>query len=45
MAKWVPMNDRPPPMTKTEMREMLAQAIRNTEAEKEAPPKGSKDRG
>lgn len=44
MAKWIPIDDRPPPMTKTEMHEMLAQAVRNTQAEKELPSKGSKDR-
>src|SRR3954471_17564958 len=43
MAKLTPINDRPPPMTKTELYEMLAQAVRNTQLEKE-PLAGSKDR-
>jgi hypothetical protein len=38
MAKWKPISDRPPPMTKTELREMLAQAVRNT-AQPAKPPR------
>ena len=35
---------RPQPLTKDQLREMLAQAVRNTQPEKKSPPKASKDR-
>jgi hypothetical protein len=36
MTTWKP-TPRPPKMTKDELREMLAQAVRNTQAEPEPP--------
>jgi hypothetical protein len=35
MAHWQASSTRPPPMTKAELRQMLADAVRNTQAETE----------
>jgi hypothetical protein len=45
MAQWQPPK-REPAKTKAELREMLAQAVRNTaQPEPERPPKLKRDRG
>jgi hypothetical protein len=36
---------REPPKTKSELREMLTEAVRNTQSELKRPPKARKDRG
>jgi hypothetical protein len=36
---------REPPKTKAELREMLAEAVRNTQPEPEKPPKSDRGRG
>ena len=36
---------REPPKTKAELREMLTEAVRNTQPEPKRPPKANKDRG
>lgn len=36
---------REPPKTKSELREMLAEAVRNTQPEPKKPAKSKKDRG
>jgi hypothetical protein len=36
---------RAPPKTKAELREMLTEAVRNTQPEPKRPPKANKDRG
>jgi hypothetical protein len=36
---------REPPKTKAELREMLAEAVRNTQPEPKRPPKAERDRG
>jgi hypothetical protein len=43
MATWQKSSTREPPKTKAELREMLTQAVRNTQPESE--PKASKDQG
>jgi hypothetical protein len=44
MTKWQPPK-RPAPKTKAELREMLAEAVRNTaQPEPKAPPKAERDR-
>jgi hypothetical protein len=43
MAQWQPPH-REPPKTKAELREMLAEAVRNTQPEPERPPKIKRDR-
>ena len=43
MAQWQPP-PREPPKTKAELREMLAEAVRNTQPEPERPPKIKRDR-
>ena len=45
MAQWQKPYTREPPKTKAELREMLTEAVRNTQTEPERPPKASKDRG
>ena len=45
MAQWQKPSTREPPKTKAELREMLTEAVRNTQPEPERPPKASKDRG
>jgi hypothetical protein len=43
MTQWQPPK-REPPKTKAELREMLTEAIRNTQAELKRRPKAKKDR-
>jgi hypothetical protein len=43
MAHWQASTAREPPKTKAQLREMLAEAVRNTQPEQQSPPK--KDRG
>jgi len=45
MAQWQKPSTREPPKTKAELREMLTEAVRNTQTEPERPPKASEDRG
>jgi hypothetical protein len=45
MAKWTKTFTREPPKTKAELREMLTEAVRNTQTEPKRPPKANKDRG
>lgn len=45
MAQWQKPYTREPPKTKAELREMLTEAVRNTQPEPERPSKASKDRG
>ena len=45
MTQWKPTT-RQPPKTKAELREMLAEAVRNTaKPEPKPPPKSKRDRG
>jgi hypothetical protein len=44
MTQWQPPK-RDPPKTKAELREMLTEAVRNTQPERKRPPKANKDRG
>ena len=44
MTQWQPPK-REPPKTKAELREMLTEAVRNTQAENKRPRKAKKDRG
>jgi hypothetical protein len=39
MAQWQKSFTREPPKTKAELREMLTQAFRNTQPERQRPPK------
>jgi hypothetical protein len=47
MAQWQASKTRQPPKTKTELREMMAEAVRNTQhgagQRQEQPPKAKKD--
>jgi hypothetical protein len=43
MTQWQPPK-REPPKTKAELREMLTEAVRNTQAEAKRRPKVKKDR-
>jgi hypothetical protein len=43
MPPW--KSTREPPKTKTELREMLAEAVRNTQAENKRLQRAKKDRG
>jgi hypothetical protein len=45
MATWQKTFTREPPKTKAELREMLTEAIRNTQPEPKRPPKTKRDRG
>jgi hypothetical protein len=45
MAQWQKPSTRAPPKTKAELREMLTEAVRNTQPEPERPPKAIKNRG
>jgi hypothetical protein len=47
MTTWTKIFTREPPKTKTELREMLTEAVRNTQPEPKPkhPPKGKSDRG
>lgn len=42
MAQWKSSTTRQPPMTKDELRLMLAEAVRNTQPSAEHKPRGSK---
>ena len=44
MAEWQPPK-REPPKTKAELREMLAEAVRNTQAENKRLQRAKRDRG
>jgi hypothetical protein len=44
MTQWQPPK-RPPPKTKAELREMLTEAVRNTQSELKRRPKAKKDSG
>jgi hypothetical protein len=43
MTNWQKSYTRPQPQTKDQLREMLAQAVRNTQPEPKRPPKDRKD--
>jgi hypothetical protein len=49
MAQWQASITRAPPKTKAELRQMLTEAVRNTQADTadgaKQPPKAKKDRG
>ena len=45
MAQWQKTFTREPPKTKAELREMLAEAVRNTQPEPKRPSKAKADRG
>jgi hypothetical protein len=42
MAQWKSSTTRQPPMTKDELRLMLAEAVRNTQSGPDPKPRGSK---
>jgi hypothetical protein len=44
MATWQKSFTREPTKTKAELREMLTEAVRNTQTEPKRPPKADKDR-
>jgi hypothetical protein len=45
VAHWQASITREPPKTKAELREMLTEAVRNTQPEPKRPPKAKRDRG
>jgi hypothetical protein len=48
MAQWQASSTRAPPKTKAELRQMLTEAVRNTQADadrEKQPPKAKKGRG
>jgi hypothetical protein len=45
MTQWQKTFKREPPKTKAELREMLTEAVRNTQPEQKRPSKANKDRG
>jgi len=45
MTQWQKPLTREPPKTKAQLREMLTEAVRNTQPEPKRPPKADKDRG
>jgi hypothetical protein len=45
MTTWTKTSTREPNKTKAELREMLAEAVRNTQPEPKRPPKAERDRG
>jgi hypothetical protein len=45
MATWQKTPPREPPKTKAELREMLTEAVRNTQSELKRRPKAKKDNG
>ena len=45
MTTWTKTFTREPPKTKAELREMLAEAVRNTQAESERLRRAKRDRG
>jgi hypothetical protein len=44
MATWTKGFTREPPKTKAQLREMLTEAVRNTQPEPKRPPKGKRER-
>ena len=44
MTEWQKTFKREPPKTKAELREMLTEAVRNTQPEPKRPPKAKRDR-
>jgi hypothetical protein len=45
MAQWQKSFTREPTKTKAELREMLTEAVRNTQPEPQRPPQAETDRG
>jgi hypothetical protein len=45
MTQWQKSFTREPTKTKAELRQMLTEAVRNTQPEPKRPPKAKKDRG
>ena len=45
MTTWTKSFTREPPKTKAQLREMLTEAVRNTQPEPKRPPKATRDRG
>jgi hypothetical protein len=45
MTQWQKTFTREPPKTKAELREMLTEAVRNTQSEPKRPSKAERDRG
>ncbi len=45
MTQWQKTYTREPPKTKAELREMLTEAVRNTQPEPKPPTKTNKDHG
>jgi len=45
MITWTKTFTREPPKTKAQLREMLTEAVRNTQPEPKRSPKANKDRG
>jgi hypothetical protein len=45
MTTWTNTFTREPPKIKAELREMLTEAVRNTQSESKRRPKAKKDRG
>jgi hypothetical protein len=45
MTQWQKTYTREPPKTKAELREMLTEAVRNTQSAPQPPTKTNKDRG
>jgi hypothetical protein len=45
MTQWQKPFKREPPKTKAQLREMLTEAVRNTQPEPQRPPKAERDRG
>jgi hypothetical protein len=45
MTQWQKSSTREPPKTKVELREMLAEAVRNTRPETKPQSKSKRDRG
>jgi hypothetical protein len=44
MTQWQKTFTREPPKTKAELREMLTEAVRNTQPEPKRPPQAKRDR-
>jgi hypothetical protein len=44
MTQWQKTFTREPPKTKAELREMLTEAVRNTQLELKRPPQAKRDR-
>jgi hypothetical protein len=45
VARWTKAYTRELPKTKAQLREMLREAVRNTQPKPKRPPKANKDRG